>query len=72
MNAMSKSDIDTVIDKAFQNSFSEFDQKLLRDLHPDIFKDEYAWIHVKNAIMSNNEMIKNAIKESLRNLLTDN
>ena len=68
---MDKDKINSVIDSAFDSTFSKWSSKIQRELYPAAFADEYSWLRVKKALEINNSFLKEALKQSLTELLDD-
>lgn len=64
-------EINEIVDKAFAEAFSQWEQLIEKELYPAAFADQYSWLRVKGAISVNNVALKNAIKFSLSRLLAD-
>lgn len=68
---MDRDKINSVVDSAFDKSFSDWSNKIEKELYPSAFKDEYSWLRVKNSLQINNSYLKSALKQALSELLTD-
>lgn len=68
---MDKDKINSVVDSAFDSSFENWSSKIERELYPAAFTNEYSWLRVKQSIMINNAFLKEALKQSLAELLKD-
>lgn len=66
---MKKSKINSVVDSAFDSAFSKWSSEIERELYPSAFVDEYSWLRVKAAMEINNSFLKEALKQSLTELL---
>lgn len=61
-----------IIDSSFDSVFASWSHKIERDLYPSAFANEYSWLRVKGAIETNNLFFKEALKQSLIEILSDN
>lgn len=68
---MDKAKIDSVVDSAFNSAFSKWTSEIEQELYPSAFTDEYSWLCIKNAMKINNAFLKEALKQSLAELLED-
>ncbi len=68
---MDKQTINSIIDNAFDDSFSNWNKTIEKELYPSAFTDEYSWLRVKNAIEVNNNCLKKAIKQAISELLAN-
>lgn len=68
---MDKNKIDSVIDSSFDAAFSNWSDIIEKELYPAAFANEYSWIRVKNSLKLNNTLLKEALKQSLFELLND-
>lgn len=68
---MDRDKINSVVDSAFDKSFSDWSSKIERELYPSAFKDEHSWLRVKNSLQINNSYLKSALKQALSELLAD-
>lgn len=68
---MDKERIDSVIDSAFDSTFANWSARVERELYPSAFADQYSWLRVKNSLKVNNAFLKEALKQSLYELLKD-
>lgn len=68
---MDKAKIDSVVDSAFNSAFSKWSSEIEQELYPSAFTDEYSWLRIKNAMKINNAFLKEALKQSLAELLED-
>lgn len=68
---MNKDKIDSVIDKSFDSAFENWSKQIERELYPAAFADSYSWLRVKNSLKINNSFLKEALKQSLYELLKD-
>ena len=68
---MDKEIINSTVDSAFDIAFSSWSSQIERELYPSAFADEYTWLHVKHSIEINNNFLKEALKQTLAELLKD-
>lgn len=68
---MDRSKINSVIDSSFDSAFENWSNQIGRELYPAAFADEYSWLRVKNSLELNNKFLKEALKQSLYELLTE-
>lgn len=68
---MDEKRINSVIDTAFDSAFKNWSKQVERELYPDAFTNEYSWLHVKNSLKLNNSFIKEALKQTLSEILND-
>ncbi|WP_302626774.1 hypothetical protein [uncultured Eubacterium sp.] len=67
-----KKDISQIIDTSFDKAFTLWSTQIERELYPAAFADEHSWLRVKNSIQLNNQLLKEALKLSLSEILKDN
>lgn len=68
---MNKEQINAIIDSSFDIAFNNWSNKIERELYPSAFTDEYSWLRVKKSIQINNSFLKEALKHSLSEILSD-
>ena len=68
---MDSNKINSVVDTAFDNAFSNWSKQIEKELYPSAFADEYSWLRVKSSFEINNKFLKAALKQALCELLTD-
>ncbi len=68
---MTSDEINSIVDKAFADAFSQWERNIEKELYPAAFVDQYSWLRVKGAISINNTALKNALKASLSRLLSE-
>lgn len=68
---MDRDKVNSIIDKAFDASFKNWNQQIDKELYPSAFADEYSWLRVKNSLKINNSLLKEALKNALSELLSD-
>ena len=66
---MQKEKIESIVDSAFDSTFKNWSSNVERELYPAAFSDEYSWIRVKKSLEINNMFLKEALKQSLYELL---
>ena len=68
---MQKSDVEKIVDVAFDKAFSEVAPAVSRELYPAAFANESSWLNVKRVFELNNAAIRNAVKEALSDILSE-
>lgn len=68
---MDKNTINSVVDTAFNNSFQNWEKSIETELYPAAFTNEYSWLRVKESLKINNDILKDALKQTLSELLSD-
>lgn len=68
---MDKNTINSVVDTAFNNSFQNWEKSIETELYPAAFANEYSWLRVKESLKINNDILKDALKQALSELLPD-
>ena len=68
---MNRDNINSVVDSAFNSAFANWSSKIERELYPSAFTDEYSWLRVKHSIEINNTFLKEALKQTIAELLED-
>lgn len=69
---MDKNIVDSAVDNAFSTLSEKYDSSIERHLYPAISGDpDYLWLRIKEAIAANNNLLKEALKSSLSELLSD-
>lgn len=69
---MNKNGIDSAVDNAFSTLSDKYDSLIERHLYPAISDNpDYLWLRIKEAIAVNNDLLKEALKSSLSELLSD-
>lgn len=68
---MDRNAINNIVDNAFDASFMSWNQQIEKELYPSAFADEYSWLRVKNSLKINNSLLKEALKNALSELLSD-
>ena len=68
---MDNAKIDSVIESSFDSAFADWSNQIEKELYPSAFANEYSWIRVKNSLKLNNALLKEALKQSLFELLND-
>lgn len=68
---MEESKITSVIDSSFDSIFKTWSSKIEKELYPSAFADEFSWLRVKKSLEINNAYLKEALKQSLIELLSD-
>ena len=69
---MDKNSVDSAVDNAFSVLSKKYDSQIERHLYPAIGNDpDYLWLRIKEAIDANNHLLKEALKDSLSELLSD-
>lgn len=69
---MNKEIVDSAVDNAFATLSEKYNSSMERHLYPAISNDpDSLWLEVKKAIAANNNLLKEALKSSLSELLSD-
>lgn len=64
--------INSAVDNAFSSLSDKYDSSVGPYLYPGIANDpEYLWLRIKESININNNLLKEALKDSLSELLSD-
>lgn len=66
---MKKTDVEQIVDSAFDKALNAIMPLVNRELHPGAFANEYSWLRVKSVFDLQNAAIRDAVKESLSNIL---
>lgn len=60
-----------IVDESFSSAFKAWSRQIESELYPAAFANEYSWLCVKNSLKINNDILKEALKQSLSKLLAD-
>lgn len=68
---MDSDKIKQTVDESFDSIFATWSKQIETELYPGAFADSYSWLRVKNSLAKNNRFLKEALKEVLVKLLSD-
>ena len=71
MKTLTEKQINSVVDASFDKAFADLSENLRNELFPGAFANAYSWLRVKNSLEINNNHLKEALKQSLKELLID-
>lgn len=68
---MEKTEIEKIVDTAFDQAFSQIQSAVDKELYPAAFANEYSWLRVKKVFSLNNTAIRKAVKDALSAVLSE-
>lgn len=68
---MQKSEIEKIVDSAFDKALEDIRPAVNCELYPAAFANEYSWLRVKGVFDLQNAAIRKAVKEALSIIFND-
>lgn len=68
---MNSDKIKKTVDNSFNSIFATWSRQIEKELYPSAFADQYSWLRVKSSLDKNNQFLKEALKATLIELLSD-
>lgn len=68
---MDRALIEKTVDKCFDEALGQISGRVNMELYPDAFANEYSWLRVKAVFNLSNQAMRNAVRASLVELLSD-